>query len=53
MNILKANSHRSRRFQLVFKAYNYGKKRLQHKCFTVNIAKFFRTALVATYVVWY
>ena len=26
------------------KAYNFSKKRLQHNCFPVNVAKFLRTA---------
>ena len=29
-----------------FKACNFIKKRLQHKCFLVNIAKFLRTAFL-------
>ena len=34
------------------KAYNFNKKRLLHRCFPVNIAKFLRTALFIEHLWW-
>ena len=35
-----------------FKACNFIKKRLQHSCFPVNIAKFLRTAFFIEHLRW-
>ena len=34
------------------KASNFIKKRLQHRCFPVNIAKFLRTAIFIEHLCW-
>ena len=36
----------------LIKACNFIKKRLQHSCFSVTIAKFLRTALFVEYIRW-
>ena len=38
--------------QSLFKAYNFIEKRLQHRCFPVNIAKLLRTPILKNICEW-